>query len=474
MSARLLAFWDDIRSSYWFIPTLMVLAAIALSFVTTTIDGRIGAGWIENVSWLYGNKPDGARGLLSTVAGSMIGVAGVTFSITIASVVYASGQYGPRLLTNFMQDRGNQITLGTFIATFLYCLLVLRTVRAADEVTGGDNPAGDVVGAFVPHVAIATALVLVLASVGVLIFFIHHVPHSIHVSNLIAGVGGDLEKHINMLFPRRIGEGRPDEETREDDEIRTDLPEDFVREADPICADSAGYIQGVSEEGLIDIAREHDLLIRMRRRPGDFVAEGDVLVLAWPSSRVDQEVRDRLRIAFAWGSQRSAVQDARFLVNELVEIAARALSPGVNDPFTAITCLDWLGAALKTLTEREFPSVRRYDEEGALRVIAEPTTFEEFVQHVFGQLRPYAASDRNAALHALRVLGEIGGRTENPDHRASLRRQADALHEGAQSALTLEADRLAVAEKHRLVVRILSGVPYSEIAAQSDWIGGSA
>ena len=208
MKARILAHIDGLRSSYWFIPSVMALGAIVLSFVTTAIDGRIGPGWIERVSWLYANKPDGARGLLSTVAGSMIGVAGVTFSITIASVVYASGQYGPRLLTNFMSDRGNQVTLGTFIATFLYCLLVLRTIRAADEASGAANPSGDVVGAFVPHVAIVTALVLALASVGVLIFFIHHVPESIHVSHVIAGVGRDLSEKIEKLFPERIGQSR--------------------------------------------------------------------------------------------------------------------------------------------------------------------------------------------------------------------------------------------------------------------------
>ena len=477
MNARLLAVLDDIRSSYWFIPSLMSLAAIALSFATTMVDGVVGPEWIENVSWLYGNKPDGARTLLSTIAGSMIGVAGVTFSITIASVVYASGQYGPRLLTNFMGDQGNQVTLGTFIATFLYSLLVLRTIRAADEGGGGENPAGDLIAEFVPHIAIVTALVLLLASVAVFIFFIHHIPESIHVSNVIAGIGRDLRDKIDTLFPERIGEGDPGDEAREADDVRTEMPEGFYDEAVPIRAEGSGYVQGLDTESVLDTASEHDLLVRLRHRPGDFVAEGDTLALVWPPSRVDDGVRETLRVAYAWGGQRTALQDTRFLVNELVEIAARALSPGVNDPFTAISCLDWLAASLKALADRDYPSAARHDAEGALRVVSEPTSFEEFVGHVYGQLRPYLAADRNAALHALKTIGEVAGRL--PDGRdagrRALRHEADAILQGASEALTLDADREAVRERHRLVTRLLMGtLNYEEATSRVDWVGGTA
>ncbi|OZC03267.1 DUF2254 domain-containing protein [Rubricoccus marinus] len=474
MHARFLALVDKLKSSYWFIPTLMVIGAFALSFATTAVDGWLGPDWIENVSWLYANKPEGARNLLTTVAGSMIGVAGVTFSITIASVVYASGQYGPRLLTNFMSDRGNQITLGTFIATFVYCLLVLRTVRSADEASGGENPAGDVIGAFVPHVAIVTALALTLASVGVLIFFIHHVPESIHVSNVISGVGRDLRKKIDTLFPERIGDADPGWEARRDSDVQTQMPADFYLTAEAIRADGTGYIQGVDADTLLEVATEHDLVLRLRHRPGDFISDGDALLLAWPAENVTDDVCSTLRVAFAWGRQRTALQDTRFLVNELVEIAARALSPGINDPFTAISCLDWLSAALKALADRDFPSAARYDDSGNLRVVAEPTTFEEFVGHVYGQLRPYVASDRNAALHTLKTIGELAARASGEQRRA-LQFQADAILEGTQKILSLEADRHAVRDRHRLVAQLLFGeVNFEEAASRADWIGGTA
>ncbi|MDX1420075.1 MAG: DUF2254 domain-containing protein [Rubricoccaceae bacterium] len=475
MKARFIALWDDLLSSYWFIPSLMTVAAVALSFIVTAVDGRIGSGWIESVPWLYANKPDGARTLLATISGSMIGVAGVTFSITIASVVYASGQYGPRLLTNFMRDRGNQITLGTFIATFLYGLLVLRTIRAPDEAFGGENPAGDVVGPFVPHLAILTALVLTLASIGVLIYFIHHIPESIHVSNVIAGIGRDLDRKIETLFPTRIGDADPGDEARASDDVRTAVPDGFYDEAEAVASDGGGYIQALDTDALMAVAVEHDLLLRLRHRPGDFLSEGDALLLAWPADRVTDEARRAIRLAFAWSAQRTARQDVRFLVNELVEIAARALSPGVNDPFTASTCLDWLGSALKGLADRTIPSAQRHDSGGTLRVIAEPTGYDEFVQHAFGQLRPYLASDRNAALYALRVIAEVAGRARSESRRAALRAEADAILQGAEAVLVIEADKAAIRYRHRVVVRLLTGhMSYEQLAAETDWIGGTA
>ena len=472
VKARTLALWDSVISSYWFIPSLMTIGAAVLSVALVGVDARIDPGWIDDVPFLYGNKPDGARAVLSTIAGSMIGVAGVTFSITIASVVYATGQYGPRLLTNFMSDKGNQVTLGTFIATFLYCLLVLRTIRSADEAPG---PELEVAGAFVPHVAILAGLGLALASVGVLIFFIHHVPESIHVSNLTAGVGRDLKRKIDVLFPQRIGRGETTPEAERDDGVVTQIPDGFHDQARRVEADSAGYVTGLDADALLALAVEHDLLVRVRHRPGDFVADGDTLVLAWPPDRVSDDAVEAIRTAFAWGRQRTARQDVRFLVNELVEIAARALSPGVNDPFTAISCLDWLSAALKDLADRDFPGARRYDDDRRLRVVAAPTAFDDFVDGVYGQLRPYLAADRNAALHALRTIGEVAGRATDGSQRAVLRDQADALLEGCEAELSLEADRQSVRARHREVARLLSGrLSHERASAETDWIGGSA
>jgi uncharacterized membrane protein len=473
VKARLLAWWDELRSSYWFLPSVMTVGAIVLSFAMTRLDAAVGADWIQEVPWLYANKPEGARTLLSTVAGSMIGVAGVTFSITIASVVYASGQYGPRLLVHFMDDRGNQITLGTFIATFMYCLLVLRTIRSADEPPVGaplDASLDDLAPSFVPHLAVVTAVLLTLASIAVFIYFIHHVPESIHVSNVIARVGRELRRRIDALFPEPPAPA-PDEtdtETEPGDGGARDGPRSrraFIQsldgpdgpDRDEVVANSSGYVQGIDHGALLELAADRDLVLRVDRPPGSFVSRGDALASAWPAERLDDDDRRRVRFAFAWGRQRTGRQDVLFLLNELVEIAARALSPGVNDPFTAMGCLDWLGDALKSVGDRDVPDADRYDGEGALRVIAEPIRYEELVDHAFGQLRPYVAPDRNAVLHTLSTLGELGRRVERPERLYELRRQADALLEAAEGTMRVEADREALQARHRTVLRELGG-----------------
>jgi uncharacterized membrane protein len=471
LSARALDLWDRVQSSYWFIPSLMSLAAAVLSVVLIRVDAAVGSGWIEDVGWLYGNRPAGARAVLSTIAGSMLGVAGVTFSITIASVVYASGQYGPRLLANFMRDRGNQVTLGTLIATSLYCLLVLRSIRAE-----GDDPA--VAEAFVPDITVLVGLGLGVASIGVFIYFIHHVPESIHVSNVIAGVGRELQRKVDTLFPERLGTpalDRRDGPGRAAGGDGAALPDGFAGRAARVRAPGPGYVQSIDARELMHVACEHDVVLRIARRPGDFVSAGDVLALVGPPGRADGDVCGRVAGAFSCGDQRSDRQDVHFLVNELVEIAARALSPGVNDPFTATSCLDWLGAMLKALATRDFPDPVRYDADGALRVVAQPTTFEEFVEAAVGQLRPYLATDRNAALHALLVLAEVGARAHDGGHRDALRAQADALAEGACEALTLEADVDLVRERHRTVVALLEGrLDPDEARRETDWVGGTA
>lgn len=457
MKTRLLKLVGSLRASYWFLPSLMALIAIGLSFAFTAADAAIGADWLNEVGWLYANKPEGARALLSTIAGSMIGVAGVTFSITIASVVYASGQYGPRLLTVFMRDRGNQVTLGTFIATFLYCLLVLRTIRSADEAVG--TAAEPVVGAFVPHLAILFGVVLALASLGVLIFFIHHIPESIHVSNVIAGVGRDLQRRLDALLPEQIG--APGETPFDP---ATALPEGFFETAAAVPAQASGYVQYADEEGLLHLARKHDVILRVACRPGDFLSPGKALALVWPPEQAEA-VADALRLTFAWGRQRTPAQDVRFLVNELVEIAARALSPGLNDPFTAISCIDWLQAGLIAMARHNPPSPARYDAEGHLRVLVRPTTFEEMADAVFDQLRPYARVDFNAALHLMGMIGNAGEEVHRATYRARLRLHAEALHEECQAVLGQARERALLAERYEQTVRQLYGEAAARVLA---------
>ncbi len=432
MQPRLLKLLDDTRSSYWFIPTLMALGALALGIGVVYLDVQVGSEWLTDFGWYQSNTADGAREVLSTIAGSAITVAGVVFSITIVSVSFAAGQYGPRVLTNFMRDRGNQITLGTFIATFLYCIIVLRTIR------GGPDERE-----FVPDLAIMIALVLALCSIAVLIFFIHHVPQSIHANTVVARIGRQLIDAFDRVYPESIGKGGPGTEA-DTQQVPPGLRHGERQGSDTapgvlaIRSPRTGYIEAIDDGQLMKIAHAADLIVRLDCRPGDFIHRGRVFAHAWPASRADDKAIAAIADAFAVGTRRTPMQDTRFLIDELVEVGTRALSPGVNDPFTAIACLDWLGAGLSQLARRTIPSPLRSDQDGALRVIALPLGFEDFLDLAFGQFRQYLASDRNAAVHALRTIARIGADCADPARRASLRIEARALAVLARESLCAE------------------------------------
>ena len=469
MRARLLRLSNDLRESYWFVPTVMAIGALLLALAMVYIDSHLGSGWMDGLPWLYAARPDGARSLLSSIGGSMIGVAGTTFSVTIAAVVYASGQYGPRLLSNFMSDRGNQVTLGTFIATFVYSLVVLRTIRSAGE-SGAGAPA------FVPQLALLIGLVLVLCSIAVLIFFIHHVPMRIHINNVIERIGDRLIEEIDERFPMFVGE--PLEERADDPRIPSVFRGD-ASQADhegrvPVRSKHTGYLQLIDESTLLDVARDHDLVIRLQYQSGDFTHKGSVLLEAWPAERCDESAAKALRGAFAIGSRRTALQDLRFLIDELVEVAARALSPGVNDPFTANSCLDWLGAAMADLARRDLPSRLRADADETLRVIAHPMSFAGFIDRAFGALAQYASSDMIAGKRFLKALGDVALSCDDHGRIATLASQTRNFRALAEGALN-GACREAVLARADDLLRALAEPDYKRRLRDGNaWLGGTA
>jgi uncharacterized membrane protein len=406
---------DQLRASYWFVPSVMAFLAIVLGGVMVWLDAGPATGILDGLGWYQQAKPDGAHQVLSTIAGSMITVAGVVFSITIVAIAYAASQYGPQILTNFMSDRGNQVTLGTFIATFVYCLVVLRTIRGGDE------------GEFVPQLAVMVGLLLALCSIAVLIYFIHHVPNSIHINNVAARVGKQLLRSLEYRFPAQVGDPSQDDEQIDADPAGAEQALAGGSGPARIGARGNGYIEAVDGEALMETACANDLVVRLHHIPGDYVFEGELLISAWPPEQADAKAKEALRRSCTIGSNRTPTQDMLFLVDELVEIGARALSTGVNDPYTAITCLDWLGAAAAQMAWRRMPSPRRVDRHGTLRVIAVPDSFSGFIERGFGRLRPYVAHDVTAALHMLGTLSQVAARCRPSDRAQLLAAQAEAL-----------------------------------------------
>lgn len=429
LKANLLKRWDAVRTSFWFVPSLMGALATALAFACLTLDQGPAGRWIARNDLGYGGSAEGAATMLQTIATSMITIAGVVFSLTLVCLSIASSQFGPRLLRNFMRDAVNQVVLGTFVATFLYCILVMRAVRRADE------------DLFVPHLSVAVAILLAVASLAVLVFFIHHVARSIQAGALIARVGDELDQGIDRLFPDRLGEGAVES---------GDVAAAAVA---PVAARRDGYVQIVDAEALMSAAQEAGVVVRIARRPGDYVMEGEALAHVSPPQRLGDEVKDRIAAGFAIGSERTPAQDAAFTLMQLVDIAVRALSPSLNDPFTASSCVDRIGAALRRLALREPPPLRRRDDEGTIRIIAPRMDFPAFAAIALDPIRWHAREEPIVLGRIACMLRNLAPFVRRGEDRRALREQAVALR-GASAALP-EADRAGIESSIEAVLRAL-------------------
>ncbi len=436
MKSFLSSFWEALRGSYWFVPSLMTAAAIVLSYGLLALDRRLNFSSLTGYAWIYAGSASGARSVLSTVASSVITVAGTTFSITIATLSLTSSQFGPRLLRGFLRDTGNQIVLGTFIGTFVYCLLILRTIR------------GDQTDVFVPNFSVTMGVFLALASVGVLIYFINHVSASIQASHVIASVSKELNEAIDRLYPVTLGQASGGLTPSERD--APTLP------PVPIAARCSGYVQSVNEDRLIVLAQAAGGFLEIMHRPGAFATEGAPLAQLYAAPPLPKDFCEKLNKAFTLGPSRTMTADAGFGMDQLVEVASRALSPGINDPFTAMSCLNRMGEALSRLATRPVPSPCRYDDGGVLRIAARPLLFPEMVNSAFDPIRQYGSSSLAVTLHLLVVLEVVAAQASGEENREALRRQARLVHDG-RSALSEPADREAASERYARTMGSLSG-----------------
>jgi uncharacterized membrane protein len=447
MLTKLHTLWFALRSSLWFVPSLMVAGAIALSFLTISLDEASKLAWLRDFDSIFSGGPEGARAVLATIAGSMIGVTGIVFSITVVTLTLASAQFGPRLLRTFMRDRGNQITLGTFIATFVYCLLVLRVVREVEGVR------------FVPHLSTTCGIAMALASLGVLIYFIHHISVSIQADAVIAAVSDDLLEALERLYPEKIGQEPPAPQHPES--LAPHLA-DTALHARVVVATRSGYLQAVDSKGLMRLATENDFLFRLEYRPGDFVVQASPLVTVWPAARADEHLATTLNRAFILGRQRSYEQDIGFAFGQLVEIAVRALSPGVNDPFTAVSCIDRIGMALCQLAGRAYPCAARYDDAGHLRVIATTATFAEMTEATITPIRQYCRASLTVTLRLLEMIAIVAPHLHREEDREALRQQACMIERGSHEGLPEARDRQQVTASYQAVLQAIADLSASD------------
>lgn len=438
MKLRLLSLYDMVTDSFWFLPLVMALLAGIAAMGSVAIDHALGSGWVKEMGWVWSGGADGARSVLSVISGSVMTVVSIVFSITVTTLAQTSSHFGPRVLRNFTSDRGVQFTLGTFISTFVFCLLVLRTVRSVEE------------RIFVPYLSVNIGVFLALASLAVLIYFIDHVSQSIQAENLIAKVGEDFQASIARLFPEQIGHPETSGKTGEQ------MPEEAQWEvASRVESGAMGYLQRVDDEGLMRLATQHDLVLKLEKRPGDFIGSSSTLVRSWPPSHTDAAITRQISGCFSVGPHRTPHQDALYSMQQLVEIAAHALSPGINEPFTAITCIDWIGASLASVAKRELPELMRQDEDGRCRVIASPLTFAEMASAAFDQIRIYGTDNPDIALCLLKTIAKISPDLSRDQDREVLMAHAQLIGADA-SQIQNEDDRKRVSNQLQQTLQSLS------------------
>ena len=419
----------------------MSVSAVVLAIVTLTLDYAVSLPRLARVGGVFAAGPEGARAVLAAIAGSMVTVASLVFSMTLVTLQLASSQLGPRLIARFMRDRINQVVLGTFIATFLYALLVLQTVTES-----GAQP-------FVPHLSLTVALALTLLSLGWLVYFIHHVADSIQADTVIAGVAADLTHALERQYPQLAADDRAAAATQP-------VPADVISQpAASIPAGRGGYIQAIDTQALLGLAREHDLVIEILRRPGHFVIVGRPLMRAWPAARVSEAVIEAAVPKVVLGPKRTPTQDLEFSIDALVEIALRALSPGINDPRTAMTCIDRLAEALAHFMRIGSRPPLLHDEDGALRLILHPTTFDGAMDASLNQIRQAANGDVAVLIRLIGVLSELAQSTVTTEQKGAVARHRDLVWRACRRSIAEPEDRSDVERELRRLDATLAMKP---------------
>ncbi|MDD4143241.1 MAG: DUF2254 domain-containing protein [Prolixibacteraceae bacterium] len=414
---KLLFFWNELKATFWFVPALTILLSILMAVGFVYVDGISTLSQDGLGRFFFVHSVDSARSILSTISGAMIGVAGTVFSVTLVALTLASSQLGPRLIKNFMYVRLNQIVLGSYISTYLYCLIVLNAINENNGNT------------FIPSLSILLAIIAAIVNIILLIVFIHQIAVSIQADKVISDISAFISKQVRVLFPEKMGD-EPDSEK--------DLPVGIIKSGYKniisVKCPKSGYLQYIDSESLLNVIKIFDALFELNHRPGDYLVEGIEIGKLYTNERVETEKFKKIFSLFVIGETKTAQQDLEFSINQLVEIAARALSPGVNDPYTAISCINSLTATMCYLAQVKFPSKYRVDDKKQLRVITDTLNFEGVLDAAFNQIRQFSVGSTAVIIRLMEVLIIINEFVTNESYKTALIKHAKmTMHTGRES-----------------------------------------
>jgi uncharacterized membrane protein len=441
---------EVLRTNLWLVPAVGVVAAVVLFAATYSLDRAAFDRDFGLPGWMLSGSPDAARQILTAIAAAIITVVGVVFSIVIVALTLTSTQFGPRMLRNFIRDRGTQVTLGTFVATFVYAVLALGAI-------GQGGPG------FVPHISITVTLAMMVADLGVLIYFLHHITTQIQLPQVIAGIAGDLAEATELQAGHGAAGSGADSAAQA--LAGLDVP------GGDVAAPRSGYLQYIQHRPLVRLASELGVVIQLRYRPGHFLVQGHAYATVWPAEAAGRVARELSR-AHVTGPYRTLAQDVSFGVDQLVEIAIRALSPAVNDTFTALTCIDWIGDSLCKVTGRWHP-IRVYrDGGGAVRVVTTEASYERLVQRAFEKIRQSGKGMPAVMIRQLDALAKIMERATAAKDRQLLLDQAAMIGRLSLASVDEESDRSDIDRAYQSVLRVHAALPESQAAPHSS--GGGA
>jgi uncharacterized membrane protein len=445
LSSGLGSHWrrEVLRTSLWFVPALEVAAAVVLFAGTLVADRAAYHGDFTVPGWVISGSADAARQILTTVAAAIITVIGVVFSVILLTLTLASTQFGPRMLRNFMRDRSTQLTLGTFVATFVYAVLVLASIGVGSR------------GDFVPHISVTVTLALMVADLAVLIYFIHHTAVTIQLPQVIASIAADLAEAI-----REQGSGNPDPHPKAGP-TATELVARAEADGAVLLAPVSGYLQFIKHQDLVRLATGADAVINLEHRPGHFVVQGHRFATVWPPETVPL-VRQALGGAHIVGPHRTLNQDVSFGIDQLVEIALRALSAAINDTFTALTCIDWLGENLCKIVAQWHPARVHRDERGFIRVIAPEPSYDRLVQRSFEKLRQSSLGQPAVMIRMLDALARIMAETTSQGQRRVLLEQAQMINRACERSVPEASDRADIQRRYEAVLTVESRLTASD------------
>lgn len=432
--------WDRFRVSFWFVPLVMAIFAFLLARIFFLVDARIPNSELENSRFILSGNPAELRSILIGMATTTLATAGVVFSLLTLPLSTVVSQYGSRLLRIYLGDRTTQVVLGMFTGTFTYCLVTALLLPPSDQVYD------------LPQLTVTFALVFFLATFGSLIALIQHISTALQAPKIVAAAGAELRSTIQMMAPENADNDNQNQPVR--------LISSKVLNGKPgyeIQTRDTGYIQSIDPERMLKLANEADLIIQLVRKPGHFVIAGDQVALAWPADHVDRRIATKLRHAFQIGNQRTPTQDIEYAICQLAEVALRAMPPGTNDPFTAMTCLDNIGAGLALYVKQDSPQSNYYDSNGQLRVIYEPANFNELLVAAFDMIRHASCDNVAVLIRMLDVMEEIGRGIQQDEQLKELLRHVALVQAETEVGNLISSDRDAIRKRCETLTNFLQG-----------------